>query len=203
MGNIPKVKSGLAEIAWAPITVDENGKDSYEAVEKFQYSREISSEPQGESGSLYLDSRDVMSVEDNDGYLIKLTMAKFDKVLDKWFGNNVSEDGKTRDEWTDQTRPRFVLFVRHLTTDAKGEVEMYINCQANRRMSRNGATREGKMAYFFEEAEIKAKPREDGFVMRLLETDTIPDTVPDVTKPTVQAGPTNVQTSSAGKAAAK
>lgn len=185
MDGIPKVKSGFAAVGCFTVAEGENGTDTYGPIVRFKYGREYTAEPQGEPTELYGDSENLWTEEVNDGYLINLDMIKIlDKFAQAWYGDAVDESTGTRDEYKNQIRPRFGLVLMDLTSDGEGELQFYFNCQASKRPSKSGKTREGKIEYQYERAEIKARPRYDGLVVHYAKGNELPETVPVVTKPT-------------------
>ena len=66
MDNI--VNWGLVASAWAPITVDANGNDTYGVPRKFKGARSVSWTPSGDLVNVYADGTTIYTGKNNDGY---------------------------------------------------------------------------------------------------------------------------------------
>lgn len=181
------MKKQLVKVGYAPAVMSPDGSMTYEEIIKLETTlsggREYSAEPVGDTTEVYADSVSVYTDEANNGYDIKLTLiALIDKVEKEWLGFAVDESGKTTDEYANApARPRFALLVADATTDGKGEITVFYNCQVSKRPGISGKTAEaGKFDPQYQEFEIAARPRiSDGLVRRKLAGNALPSKVPE------------------------
>lgn len=180
------MKKSIVKVGTFAVTESETGEVTYGAVEwlesKKSGGREYSAEPNGEVTEIYADGRVVYSVEDNNGYTIKLVLlALIDKIAKDWLGYTVDAAKKATAEYADgKERPHFGLAIAESTTEGTTQITFYYDCQVTKRPTKSGKTTEGKFEAQFAEFELAARPREsDSLVCYELECSTLVTTVPE------------------------
>lgn len=122
--------------------------------------REYKAEPKGEVAEVYADGKAVLSVDDNSGYDITLTLLTLvDDVQENWLGRKPDRAGGIPEYANAAERPRRGLAIAESTTDGTGIITFYYNCQVSKRPSKAGKTSEGKLEGQFQEIAIAARPR--------------------------------------------
>ena len=184
----------LAKVGYAPITATEDNPYTYANIIYFKSNeaggREVTSDPNGESTTIYADGLPVIVAEENAGYNHKIQLiAAIDKIETDWLGNIITTEGGILEQNTTSERPRFALVVakKRYNANTKYEVDFYFDTQVSKRPARNSKTSEGKFDPQFPDYELASVPRTDNnFVRYTIHTDELPNTVivPTVTEPT-------------------
>lgn len=159
------MKKTIARVGHFSITeTSEEKKPTYGEITWFESEksggREYTADPAGETTEIWADGKAVLSVDDNNGYDIKLVLLDLiDDIEKAWLGRTVDDKGGVAEFANAVERPRFGLVVAEDTTDGAGKLTFFYNCQVSKRPSKSGKTSEGKLEGQYAEFQISARPR--------------------------------------------
>lgn len=125
------VNWGLAASAWGKITVDEHGKDVYEAPKMFKGTRQINFTPDGEQVKVYADGTVVYVGKQNSGYSGTMEVTNLDDEFAIYALGEKKTDKKVIVEEQDGKGGRFYL-LWEWEQDKKRTRHVMYNCTANR-----------------------------------------------------------------------
>lgn len=173
-----KLKKGITGLAFAMATLstDAQGNQSitYGPIENLVTTtsggREYSSDPRGDSQSVYADSVKVYGDTVNDGYdLIVTILSVLDRVVQKkWLQMQQTENGIAEYANVGEM-PYFALIIYEDTSDGVGQTSIYYWCQASGRPSDAGKTAEGgNFDWAYPQIPLAATPRPTDNLVRLL-----------------------------------
>ena len=122
--------------------------------------REYTAEPKGETTSIWADGKEVIAVDENAGYDIKLVLlALIDDMAVDWYGRKKDTAGGIAEYANVGEYPRRGLVPAEDTVDGGGTLTFFYNCQATKRPTKAGKTAEGKLEGQYAEMQIAARPR--------------------------------------------
>ena len=173
-----KIKKGITGLAFAMATLstDAQGNQSitYGPIENLVTTtsggREYSSDPRGDSQSVYADSVKVYGDTVNDGYDLNVTiLSVLDRVVQKkWLQMQQTENGIAEYANVGEM-PYFALIIYEDTSDGVGQTSIYYWCQASGRPSDAGKTAEGgNFDWAYPQIPLAATPRPTDNLVRLL-----------------------------------
>lgn len=126
-----KVNWGLAASAWGKITINEQGKDVYEAPKKFVGTRQINITPDGEQTKVYADGTVIFVGSQNSGYSGTMEVTNLDDTFAIYALGEKTTDKKVIIEDQDGKGGRFYLIWEWIQ-DEKNTRHILFNCTANR-----------------------------------------------------------------------
>lgn len=126
-----KVNWGLAASAWGKITVNEQGKDVYEAPKMFVGTRQINITPDGEQVKVYADGTVIFVGNQNSGYSGTMEVTNLDDEFAMYALGETKTDKKVIVEDQNGKGGRFYLLWEWIQ-DEKNTRHILFNCTANR-----------------------------------------------------------------------
>lgn len=167
MSTKAKIRRTITDLGYAPVlSIDDDGKPQYGTVVWLPHhragGRDYDAQPNGSSGEIYADGREIYAYDDNQGYNITLTtVGVTDDVDEDWYGLTIT-DGAVEEYANGVQYPRFALLIIEDTTDGVGETTVFPMCHIMQRSAKQGATSEGTgLNPQFPQHNIAARPRLD------------------------------------------
>ena len=161
------MKKSIVAVGWFPIEFTKETGYTYDKINWFgdgeAGGRDFTADPRGELTEVYANGKCVLSVNENDGYDIKLQLLSVvDDIEKEWFGRDVDAATHAVAEYSDGKEfPKFGLVVVYTNVSGGYIVEWYYQCQVSKRNAKSGKTTEGKFEAQFLDLELTAKPREN------------------------------------------
>ena len=160
------MKKSIAAVGWFPIAFTEGTGYKYDTINWVEDDeaggRDFTADPRGELTDVYANGKCVMSVNENDGYDIKLQLLSIvDDIEAEWLGKTVDAATHAVAEYSEGKKmPKFGLVVVYTSVEGGYIVEWYYQCQVTKRNSKSGKTTEGKFEAQFLDLELVCNPRE-------------------------------------------
>jgi phi13 family phage major tail protein len=173
-----KVKYGLKNVHYAPITVGQDGKFTYGTPIPIPGAVELSLEPRGDMVEFYADDMLYFSAPNNQGYDGTLSIALIPEQFAVDCLGEVKDDTDMVLTEKADAKPKPFAFLFEFDGDVKATRHVMYNCTANRPKV-SGASKTDSVDVQPDELTFVASPRPTDRAVKTKTTDTTPAAVYD------------------------